>query len=219
MKSKMIVLVSSVCIIFVLCSPGINNTSNTGSETTNGITIVSLKNSISGMTQSGLKATLFDSGYKALNMVGFTQTKTVDDSGRFEFTNLPTSRYNILVNNSQSDSACFISDISVIASDTIPDTISDSIFPTGTISGTALNKLNQRLDSVVAYINGSSFYDSSDNAGSYQISSIPRGNYTIDFIRIYETSWEDDTLTAELNDISVISGEDTELDDVILDGK
>ncbi len=217
MKIRILLYTFSLGFLFLCCT---SNTVNiTGSETTNGITIIAQQGSISGTAAPGLTVSLYDSAYSPYELIGLALTKNVDDSGKFEFASLPASYYNLFITNPLSDSGCYFSAIPV-SPDTVPYEVTDSLTMTGTISGTVVNKMNQALDSTIAYIKGSSFCDSSDSDGTYIFSTVPRGNYSIDYIRIYkEGIWQPDTLTALLENIAVLSGESTELDSVVLDNE
>ncbi len=220
MRYFLLLICAGLCIHFFSCSTDNGPGDVAGSETTNGVTVTSAKGSIHGTARPGIKVALFNSNYLPHNNSGFHADTTADDSGRFSFTTLDSGYYNLYLHNTLSDTALFFPEMR-ITPESVSKTVTDTLSLSGTISGSVVDSNNQMLDSVVVFIKGSPFSDTTNMYGNYAFSSVSEGVYRIDYLFIRDNliNQGPDTLSAVLEDLPVSSGQDIKLDPVMVEKK
>lgn len=181
--------VTAICII-IQCScsvmPLAGNSSQTGN---NGLTIVAMKQSICGTTHPNADISIYESNYLPFKSPSsFTISTKANDSGYFEFSNLPVNFYNLLVQDIDKNKMAFMQEIPVTIDSVFTDTIK-TMQHTGFLTGIALDTSDAPISLSYIYIKGSPFYVVSKNNGGFLLGPLPSGKHTV---RIY-TSFKLDT--------------------------
>ena len=132
-----------------------------------------------------------------------TDSVSTDDSGYYSFESLEAGTYNIEGDYNNGDLVVFITGIEYDSTGKVQEVATDTLRAPGQISG----RVNTGTDDdggVLCYIPGTSFLAVTDDSGSFTLSDIPEGIYTI-------TYRKDKLKTVSDTGIEVLSGEETQV--------
>ena len=132
-----------------------------------------------------------------------TDSVATDSSGRYAFETLPAGHYNLQGNFQNGSLVVLIRDIEYGGGDALLEVPTDTLRAPGKISGRAL-LLGQDNGGIICYVPGTSFLALTDDSGSFVLSNIPQGKYTLAYRK---EGWK----TAKDTGVIVISGKTTVL--------
>jgi hypothetical protein len=181
MKHLLFILKAFTTICIALqCSCSVSSVAGNSSQTgNNGVTIVAMKQSICGTTHPNADISIYESNYLPYKIPsGFTISTKANDSGYFEFSNLPVNSYNLLVQIIDENKMALKNDIPVTIDSIFTDTIK-TMQHAGFLTGIALNTSDEPVPLSYIYIKGSPFYAVSKNNGEFLLGPLPPGNQTV----------------------------------------
>jgi|WetSurMetagenome_2_1015567.scaffolds.fasta_scaffold58528_3 hypothetical protein len=150
---------------------------NAGSETTSGVKIASLGDTLCVTTAPGTTLMIFDARYSPGDTLRYADTAVVGDSGQVSFTGLPAGLYNIFAYPNLSNTGAAVLGIPINANNS-DSTISDSAQYSLLKSVTGTVSRQGQPDSLAdVFFVGSLFYAKTDYQGKYRIDKVPPGSY------------------------------------------
>jgi hypothetical protein len=177
---------AAAAMVFFMCS---SIGPNAGSETTSGVKIASIGDTLYVTTVPGTTLMIFDSRYSPGDTLRYADSAIVGDSGQVLFTGLPAGLYNIFAYPIVSDAGAAVLGIPINANYS-DSTISDSAQFSSLKSITGTVTRQGQPDSLAeVFIRGSLYYSKTDNQGSYRFDKVPVGSYMVVARHYYSGSW------------------------------
>jgi hypothetical protein len=137
------------------------------------------------------------------NRYSGTDSVLTDSTGRYVFESLVAGNYNLQGNYQSGSLVVLIRDVKFDGGNALVEVPTDTLRAPGKISGRAL-LLEQDNGGIICYVPGTSYLAITDDSGSFVLSNIPQGKYTIAYRK---EGWK----TAKDTGVVVISGQTTEL--------
>ena len=174
------------------CSSDIAD-SGSGTQTTNGICVVSHDGSISGYVFAvdpadssreipaevkPVSLQLFSSVYRPYDGAGFSVIPVQDGTGSFTCDSLERGLYNLFAYDSLKSGAALIQEIPINDS-TGQFTVRAFFAPWVTVQGVIHDTSAMQADFRGAYITGTPFFAVADSIGAFSFPRVPAGDYTI----------------------------------------
>ncbi|NLD99496.1 MAG: carboxypeptidase regulatory-like domain-containing protein [Fibrobacter sp.] len=179
-------------VIFSGCNTGVVN-NGSGTLTTNGVCIISAGGSLSGyfftldamgmdgeaiMQNPPVSIRIFDNGYRPYDLHGFSKIIVPDSNGTFQCDSLVPGLYNVFGYDTIESQCFFLKEIPVATAGS-EQTFRKSFSAGSTITGTVRDSTELNVDKKGVYIIGSPFFCITDSTGSFLLTQVPPGVYTI----------------------------------------
>ena len=187
-------LLSALLIgICVSCSTTVGNG---GLETTNGLNAYVSGDTIYGNTVPHAQLVLCDISFtSAFADSFFLDSAVANDSGEYQFTNIPNGTFNLLAWNQQTDSSAVIFDIPVNENTKgYQDTV--LLSPNGSINGVAKFEDENWPDIIISIV-GTPLTCRPDSEGYYSIEKVPFGHFSINAYMTFITLHGDIVYSAD----------------------
>ena len=189
---KAILLLSCTLLMLISCSTNVAD-GGSGTQTTNGICVVSHNGTLSGyvfaidpadgsreipVAAVPVSLRLFGADYHPFDKSGFGATPVIDSAGSFTCDSLQSGRYNMFAYDTSAGVGIFIGDIPV--GDSAGDYSAQKRFaPWRMVRGVIHNASAMPADYRGGYIAGTPFFALADSIGVFSFMRVPVGTYTI----------------------------------------
>jgi hypothetical protein len=189
------------------------STGGSGSETQNALIVISDHGRLHGVSGPQDVAGAYGGSYVPYKDSGFDTTVSSSNDGGFDFGVLDTGVYNVLVQGADGARGAFFSSIRV-GPRIGPDTFGSVLGPLGSVSGTVMDTAGIAYRQLPVYIQGSPFFDKSDDTGFFSIKDVPAGSFVL-ATRDVVSRGRRDTLSAR-QDVSLAGGESKSIEMLML---
>jgi hypothetical protein len=164
----------AVTVALTLCTSG--PTGSAGTETTNGVTVATTGDTVSGRTIPGTMVLLFSADYLPHTGGGLADSTVAGADGSFSFGNVPAGSYTVIARNDSALLGAQVDSIEIGADPVVGDSVEfGNLF---TLSGTVeMQGIGQ--PGAVVYVPASPYCDTAEALGEFSIGGVVPGSYRI----------------------------------------